>query len=339
MDREYGLDAGSLLHECPNIYCPARYGWLRFQWRGGAASPEPADRVALTVAGMVLLPSLADEVEVFLHVLGLLVRRVRSIVPLANQVQDIKVSAGEVRRELSEWILEEAELDSIYDTLIHEPPGWPVLSQREDELGKWTISRSSLLRRWCDIHTARDYLDRVFQIFAPPVPEPPPMHASALALPEAIDYLNAVWRLHASDPLLELKRAEGAAKLSLPCSTSDEFESRLSALCGILGQLKLPGRESPAALGDLRDYLRPLMGAEESYGRADAAISELQAMFGLRAWRQHPGAEARGPRAMKTLGIQLPADDWGDAWEHLRTRAIAALNTLREEVDGLEPYS
>jgi hypothetical protein len=35
-------------------------------------------------------------------------------------------------------------------------------------------------------------------------------------------------------------RAEAAAKLALDCANADELEARLSALCGILGDLQLP---------------------------------------------------------------------------------------------------
>jgi hypothetical protein len=54
--------------------------------------------------------------------------------------------------------------------------------------------------------------------------------------------------------------------------------------------------------------------AGEAAPRCESAVSDLQALFSLRAWRQHNGTNHRGIRAMQWLGIALPAFDWAAAW-------------------------
>jgi hypothetical protein len=179
-------------------------------------------------------------------------------------------------------------------------------------------------------------MQRLVERLAPHVPAPEPLHPSSLSLPEAIDYLNAVWRTHAGRPLLRIARAEAAAKLALDCATADELEGRLSAFCGILSDLQLPDGESNKSLTDLRRYLGENLPAE-ALARAELAVDVLRAFFDIRAWRQHPGgrAEAQGRRGMERLEVELPTSDWQGAWRHLQGRAVAALSALREEADAL----
>ncbi|HTP27213.1 MAG TPA: hypothetical protein VMK12_16365 [Anaeromyxobacteraceae bacterium] len=167
------------------------------------------------------------------------------------------------------------------------------------------------------------------------VPEPPPLYPPPLSLPEAIDYLNAIWRLHADRALIRIGRAEAGAKLVLDCANADEFESRLSALCSILGAVAIPDREENK-LFNLREYLQTTL-TEESAARAVEAVDDLRALFDLRVSRRHTGTEDRAARGMNRLGISLPVYDWGAAWHHIQARTVAALSALREEVETLVP--
>lgn len=63
--------------------------------------------------------------------------------------------------------------------------------------------------------------------------------------------------------------------------------------------------------------------------------SALQALFSLRAWRQHSTTDDRGTRAMRRLGINLPTADWRAAWRQIQGHTVAALAAVREEVDAL----
>jgi hypothetical protein len=59
--------------------------------------------------------------------------------------------------------------------------------------------------------------------------------SAPLALPEAFDYLDAVWRnaMGPNHALFRLTTVSGMAQLAQPCTTLDEVESRLSALSAV----------------------------------------------------------------------------------------------------------
>ena len=112
----------------------------------------------------------------------------------------------------------------------------------------------------------------LLEVLTPVVPEPPPLYPSPLSLPEAIDYLNAIWRLHAGKALIRIGRAEAAAKLVLDCANADEFESRLSAVCSILDAVDVPDRRDRKLL-NLSEYLQTKL-TEESAARALEAVDD-----------------------------------------------------------------
>lgn len=315
-----------------------RYGWVSAQ-APSLQAVGPEHRLSLTVAGMTRLDRSHAHVELFLAVLACLVERERSFTPSPTTVQTVEVSAAEVQRDLraasGRWNPSPAGLALVGDLLGGEPSTWNCQIKAADEPAIWTASLSPFIRRYAGVRTADEYVDRLVQLIAPPPsPAPEPLHSSSLSLPEAIDYLNVVWRLHAGRPLFTIARAEAAAKLVLDCATADELDARLSALCGILGHLQLPDSEDNKKLVDLKTYLTQQL-AGEAEARVEAAVDDLRAFFGLRAWRQHPGADERGRQAMQRLEVELPTSDWGGVWRHLQARAVAALSGLREEVETL----
>ncbi len=340
--REHGLDARRVILECPGVRFSggqARYGWIDLD-KPHANVLGSADKVRLNIAGMVHLPRAAAEVEIFLDVLALLVDTDRSISPSATVVQSVEVNAGELQRRLEpphgRWCLGAAELENIAAVLRSEPSTWNCQVQEGETPGIWTASLSPFIRSYGGVRTPEEYLERLAQVLAPPVPAAELLHPSSLSLPEAIDYLNAVWRVYAGKPLLRIARAEAAAKLALDCANADELEARLSAFCGILGDLQLPEGQGNKKLTDLKDYLAQKLPAE-TLGRAEAAVDDLRAFLDIRAWRQHPGGRAneQGRKGMQRLGVELPTSDWQGAWQHLQAQAVAALSVLREEVDAL----
>jgi hypothetical protein len=218
-----------------------------------------------------------------------------------------------------------------YGWLWHAAPS-PVSLMPEHELA---LELSRFLRSYGGITTAEAYLERVIAVYAPPVAASEPLHPSALSLPEAIDYLNAVWRAHHSgSPLIRLGRVEVAAKLALARSTAEEFESRLSALTSVLDGMNVPNATYGGKLFELKSYLSSTL-PDEAAARADAAVDDLRALFDLRVWRQHEGTDTRARRGMQRLGVTLPPADWGEAWAHVQSAVVMALSTLREEIEIL----
>jgi hypothetical protein len=281
---------------------------------------------------MVHVPDARHEVELFLDALMVLVKTQRSFKPSPTEVQAVEISAAELRDCLPPaWRLDTVGLASIRDAFKHEPATWHCTAQPVDD---WMLTLSPFMRQYAGLDTWEAYLERVNDLLTPPAPPPEPSYPSQLSLPEAIDYLNAVWRLHAERPLLRIGRAEAAAKLVLDCATVDEFESRLSALCSILDALDVPSSDGHK-LTDLDAYLQGALG--ESANRASEAIGDLRALFDLRVWRQHSGTERRAAAGMSRLGIVLPVVNWADAWQKVQGRTIVALSALREEAETLSP--
>jgi hypothetical protein len=326
LSLEHGVDAMDTIASSPPLGgFGGAYGWT---WSG---RNQPEDEVGLTVAGMMHVADAEREVALFLDVLTVLVSDQRSFEPSPTEVVVVQVSASELRDCLRpHWRLDAASLANIRDILSHEPATWHCQATPEDD---WTLTLSPFLRRFAGLDTQETYLERVIEIMGSAGAEPEPLFPSPLSLPEAIDYLNAIWRLQTGHALIRIGRAEAAAKLVLDCSGSDEFDSRLSALCSILDSMQVP--DQPASkLVNLRAYLQGEL-AEDSAARATVAVDDLRALFDLRVWRQHAGTETRAALGMERLGISLPVVDWGHAWLLVRARAVAALSAIREEVETL----
>jgi hypothetical protein len=206
------------------------------------------------------------------------------------------------------------------------------------ENGPWSASLSPFLRSYAGVASPLEYVDRLVEtIWLPPQPSLP-LHPSSLSLPEAIDYLNAVWRASVGNgkALIRISRAEAAAKLALDCATVDELESRLSAFAGILAQLRLPQETGDKKLIDLRKFLGQTL-SDGSATRAHDAVNVLRDVVALRVWRQHPGTEEVGADAARRLGVALPSESWGATWDHIRELAVSALSAIREEIEQLPP--
>jgi hypothetical protein len=328
--REHELDVMYTLATCPTIGGPGSGGSYGWTW---CATRQPGDEIGLTVAGLVHVADALREVELFLDALAVLVQTQRSFKPSPTEVKAVEIGATEMRDcLLPAWRLDAAGLSSIRDAFRHEPSTWHCTAQPVDD---WVLTLSPFVRQYTGLDTWEAYLERVIEVLTPQVPSAEPLYPSPLSLPEAIDYLNAVWRLHAERPMFRIGRAEAAAKLVLDCATADEFESRLSGLCSILDTVYLPTSDGHK-LTDLDAYLRGELG-EESADRASEAIGDLRALFDLRVWRQHSGTERRGATGMSRLGISLPVVDWADAWQKVQVRAVVALSALREEIETLSP--
>lgn len=337
--RQHGLEARQLIAEAPSITLgtgSGRYGWLQADRSIMALQPE--DKVRLTIAGMAQVPNASTEVDAFIEMVALLVERERGFAPDPTEVQGVEVWSGEIRERLEQrWVIgDDDNLTAFTQLMSREPLIW--LSQvTPGETGAWRVKPSPFVRRYAGVTTAAEYVDRLVEAIGLPAEPPAPLYFSSLSLPEAIDYLNAVWRLNvgAGEALFRISRAEAAAKLALDLASVDELESRLSAFAGILSQVRLPGHEGDKKLVDLRDFLKQRLDRDSS-DRTTVAVDDLRAVVALRVWRQHAGAgvEKTARDAAQRLGITLPSDDWGGTWQQLRMRSVSALSVIREEIEA-----
>lgn len=328
-EQPHAFDAKSVLAGCPSIRSNYGngYGWI---WLEGSVSfPADDSRIGLTIVGMSWLTAAAREVELFRGALWSLTGLERALEPSPFQVQDYHVSLAELGQSMVAQP-REAALRRLGELCRHEPPTMAHVSQGGDDPKSWAVRLSPRIRPYREVQDARDYAERVVNVLAPPQPESAPVLASSLALPEAIDYLNAVWRLRYPDLLFRGARLKAAAELTYDCQTSEEFDSRLTALYGILCSTRIPGRVKDAKPPDLKRYLtssRPAVAP-----RAHDAIGTMETFLRARAWRHHVEA-TDGLAAMERLGVKLPIDDWEAAWRSITLRMVAAFNALREEIE------
>ncbi len=256
LSRQHDLDARELIAEAPSIPLgtgSGRYGCLQLERPISALQAE--DKVRLTIAGMAQVADAAAEVAAFIDMLTLLIEREQELAPHPTEVQTVEVWSGEIRKRLGQrWVIgDDDNLTAFTQLMSHEPLIW-LCQVTPTEAGPWIVRPSPFLGRYAGVTNAAEYVDRLVEAIGLRVEPPAPLYPSSLSLPEAIDYLNAVWRLNLGngEVLFRISRAEAAAKLALDCASVDELESRLSAFAGILSQIRLPGQDGDKKLVDLR---------------------------------------------------------------------------------------
>jgi hypothetical protein len=140
--------------------------------------------------------------------------------------------------------------------LGHEPCLYNVVHQPKPDIEEWTARVPAVLRSYRDIGSVDDYLDRLISLVAPPEPPSAPRSSGPLYILYAAGYLDAMsksrtnWRL-----FLNLDPAS-VARLTLPCGSEEEFNSFMSALADVLGQVTKPDAVGPpqgCALEQVRD--------------------------------------------------------------------------------------
>jgi hypothetical protein len=178
---------------------------------------------------------------------------------------------------------------------------------------------------------------------SPPIAEPtiPP---SPLALADAFDHFDAIWQLALKGKrILAVRRAGDVVGLTLPCTTQEEFDSRMSDLIEVLKALHVPDdlvseklREAPGdqSLNRLSYVVNERLPAEEKE-RANRAIEVLRSVTDVRVAAQHSGASVKAPEGLEALGIDFPIQDYGAAWDRIRSKAVGALTELREALSTL----
>jgi hypothetical protein len=171
--------------------------------------------------------------------------------------------------------------------------------------------------------------------------EPLPKLSSPLTLPEAFDFLDAVWRLAFGkrQALLRQQSTAPIASLALPCTTRQEFESRLSALADILKSMEIPDGLLPSDIQPInkdQTFVRLLACLQScleavDYNAVEQAVRTLRAVNEVRVALQHGGAARNLPAELMKLGVPYPPQ-WGDAWDRIRAKTSEALHIIREKI-------
>jgi hypothetical protein len=182
-----------------------------------------------------------------------------------------------------------------------------------------------------------------WQRIVEPLPEPAPAAPfSPRELAVALDFLGAVWKQAFSHPLVRLRSVEKTAALSLPCATQDEFKSRLGDLNELFKLMEIPEHVLPPAqrgqIDPQQTFRRMLACLQEKIQdtaereNVAPAMDDLRAINEVRNKLTHDGSELA--EALHRLGIEYPIRDYAQAWNQVRSKAAAALTTIRSALEG-----
>jgi hypothetical protein len=251
------------------------------------------------------------------------------------------VTSAEINEQLGKSLIEGSSdlpvgraLHNVRRLLSHEPFLYNIVHQPKSDVEDWTVRVPAALRAYRDIESIDDYLDRLVEQVAPPPPPSGPPSPSPLDIPYAVGYLDAVWRsMTASHMFVNLDPAS-VARLTLACHGEEEFNSLMSALADVLGQVVRPGRSAPpqrGALEEFRDYLVPRLDADAGE-RVTSALEMLIRLRRIRVSTQHSDARHKAVTAFQELGMPFPPITWQAAWEHIAGLAAGALDAVREEI-------
>lgn len=215
---QHRLDARTICLDCPRV---SGYGWVTFEG-GRLEAVQPGTKIGLTIAGMTRVEKARTEVEVFVDTLAVLIERERDFQPSPTEEQPVTLTASQLAADLHVrgWALRGPQLATLGDLIMQEPSTWHCqVKPTESDEDPWAATLSPFIRSYSDITSGDEYVRRLVSAIAS-APPSEPLHASSLSLPEAIDYLNAVWRAYADKPLALISRADAAAKLVLDCGTA-----------------------------------------------------------------------------------------------------------------------
>ena len=285
LQDEHGLDAESVLASLPEAgdKSPTSLGY-GLTWRMDSyRQPNPADRVALTIAGLRFLPQAETVTRAFAAVVGHLASQQAQLVPSPEEVVAATVTSDQLAERLREsgYQAEDGGRDAdllarIRALLEHEPFLFGAAHQPGPS-EPWTVKVPAVLRRYRDVTSVEEYIDTVTALVAPPDPPSVPPAAGALDIPYAIGYLDAVWQARTGKHLFAYLDPASVARVTLVCSSEEEFNSLMSALADVLGQVVVPGTVVPpqrGALEAVREFLATAL-ATEAADRVEHRVRDL----------------------------------------------------------------
>ena len=341
LEDQHSLDAADVLASLPEVgeRSPASlaYGLI---WRPDSyRQPQPDDQVTVTVAGLWHLPQAEPVTGAFLTMLRYLVARQRELVPSPREVVTATVTDGEIANHLRGAGIPIAGPGAIDELLLkvrvvlgHEPFLYSVV-QQPTPFGPWTVQVPAVLRGYRDVTAVEDYIDKVIELVTPPPPPAVPLSIGALDIPYAVGYLDAVWQSQTGTHLFVNLDPASIARLTQSCGSEEEFNSLMSALADVLGQVVTPSSAIPpqhAALEAVRDYLVPMLDTDAA-DRVSGAFQTLIRLRHIRVSTQHADARHRAVTSFQEIGLPFPPASWSQAWAHIVVLAMGALDVLREE--------
>jgi hypothetical protein len=225
--------------------------------------------------------------------------------------------------------------------LEREPYIWHGFTRPASDRELWTMQIAPVLREFRGVRTAEEYIDRMAEMLEPPAPPSVPPSAGPLDIPNAVGYLDAVWKSKTGSRLFVNLDPASVARLTLACADEGDFNSLMSALADVTGAVVRPGKAAPpqgGALEEVRDYLIPKLDADVADRVADA-FRTLIRLRHIRVSTQHGDARHKAVAEFREIGLPFPPLSWDHAWTHIAVMARGALDVLREEVHAGLPQS
>jgi hypothetical protein len=168
--------------------------------------------------------------------------------------------------------------------------------------------------------------------------EPDVLPLPPMAVPEALDYLSAIWQVGYGTPLIPHVDLATGASLALPVANRSDVVDRLSSLSAILKAIRIKNELLLAKDATLRPdesfkRLRSVLGQlvePERTGALDA-VAVLERINQLRNGIQHPGSSKPLELLFAALSLPFPPD-WPSTWDRIRHQLIGALATIRTSI-------
>lgn len=306
------------------------YGFLRPTLR---TWPRPQDQIGLRMAGLRHVQMAKELVEEFCALVGVL-GTLRSNVRLDPFASESPVAT---RRGIAD-LMRPRMLPGPYllDFLSVEPATWHCEVRGDPNGEEWVIELSPQVRRFSGIRTTNEYFDALSSFLVPSSDtDQSSAPLSHFSLPNSLDYLDTVWRLRFRDPLISAPGIERSARLAFAVTSTEEFDSAISAVAEVLKGLRVPG--SPGVDGHPLHRMVPFLKGHlppETIPRVTEAVERLDAARTIRTGVQHVGAQARAVRAYSVLGLGYPVRDWAAAWNKVQGTVAHALDMIREELQA-----
>jgi hypothetical protein len=295
------------------------------------------------VAGLWhIRPDGVELLMAFTETVRYLASRLEAADPSPFEVVEVTVSSMEVARHLTSTGVPavagpaaEITIRKVGQLLEHEPYLWNGFMRPDPGRPEvWSLRITPVLRDFGDLQTPADYIQQIEKLIQPPASPTVPPSAEPLDIPFAIGYLDAVWKAKTGSRLFVNVDPASAARLALACDDDGDFNSLMSALADVLGQVVKPGESKPPqreALEKVRDWLVPQLDADAAV-RVTEAFGTLIGLRHIRVSQQHADARHRAVEAFRVIGLSFPPPGWGYAWTHIVAAARGALDTIREEV-------
>lgn len=340
------IDAAEVLRTLPQIRHPdpvqhqIRYA---LTWHdSGLSQPNHNNTIGLTAAGLRHVPDADPLLRTFVAAIAHIDTQIRGLTPSPYE---------EIRATLPPEGLAEALLTASIDDAAAPPVEITLrklreLLRREPTLGSMVNGDGSIHVGWATISAVRalrgiadadEYLDRVAARVCPDMPAPAPAISwSPLDLPNAIGYLDAVWRVAFKAHLFVDLDPASVARLTQPCCHEGDFNSLMSALADVLSRAAPPGVPHPPERAQLEAVRRDMEGRLQppAVDRIRDSLNTLIKLRQIRNSSQHSDARHKAVTRFAEVGLTFPPYDWPATWMQVVVVAKGALDAIREEVNA-----